>query len=1534
MQSKEEIPCRHKNNLWSVIIVFDDESNSQDKTATSASEIGVAFQKVGSTADSLKIPFEKVASYIATISAVTREAPETVGSAVKSILSRVESIKEKGYDETDGTKINQVSKALEAAKVQLVDANGQFKNFSGVLDELASKWSGLDDRTQRYIATTVAGTYQQSRFLALMNNYGQVLKLNDAALSASGTTQQKYDLYLQGTQAHIDRLKATMQGLWSDSFKSDSIKNVVDALTLLANAADVVVKNIGLVPVVLGAVGSSLALFNTKFREAVISTDLLSAAMKGVTVSLGMVRTAFTSLLASTGVGLLFAGIGFAVEKLIGYLSDLNEKSKESTTINYDHLNSLQQQKDGLAALSAEYETLSGKTNKTAEDKARLAQIEQDLVDKYGVATTGLDAQGKAYSDSTDLIKLRVNALNEEIQKENELNEAKLTAKDSSNNKEIADSMKQVEEAKKKLDEYETMLKHLQDLVNNQGAITNKNGEFGNLIPSVANVQSTADNYKDIIQGLREEISKEIAVYTNDYEVANAALQKPLDERTNILKNKTNQYITQLTESGTQISAQTKAFVLEIVKNVASERKNFTDEFDQMKAIIQSLGNTKITNSDDLKNFFNSFNLQSTNEQLDQFAKLLGIAQDKLNQVSASAINLTEINTQLESKFDNTVQAIRPLNDAIDELKKGHQLTSAAIMELVKNNPDLINSMKVENGQLVLNQKAIEDVRTAKINEMESTLSSQKAQVQAQEQALTAKLKAYGVEIDAINSVAEAQKAAQGAMEKVVQSGGGAMTPEMLSSLGDISQNLEPQMESIAKAKETIGALEKAASTNFDFKDKLNTGGGGNGHKGDTGSYTSPVGSGTQDTALAKEFIDAKKSEYEQIVKNNDALKQRASTAEQEKNYQSAIELTTQLIQGQTAAYNKLNEAKSEVSKEADSYRNDARYSALGNQFSKDGVKFDAWFTDLGGASEAYKNYIQGIEDADRKLVDGKTKLTESEKLQHESYSQQVKDAKDIFQSLSSLKQAYASYGDDQTKIQADINASTASIKKYKDEMDQLKVDDALKKMGDSTKDFESQIKSLKTAMDSLDTDPAGKVKDQNEIIDVYEQEQQQILANIKALQDLSSTLDMNSDAWNKAQEEIKKYQDQSAQVEADVYSIKEKVATQVVDLMKKAYEAEKQAQLDALDAEKQAYDDATQSKIDALDRLRAAQNYNDNLGKDQTKAQQIQNQINALSLDNSNEAKSKVLDLKQQLADQQDKITKEQQDYSDKLVKDDLENKKKAYDQDIQNQKDATTTKYDNLINDDKKWLAVEKDIIDGHIQGIQTEMTGLITNLQSYADSGMTQVKNNASQLLSLISQVKAASANLGQFGSAVNSPTAQNNSAIINGTTTDNVSWQDKLKRATTDDAYAISEILRAKSVYNADSATGNTVGAGAAHKYADQIRQANKRVGSNPLYMNTGGYTGDGEGLAYLHSKELVLNKLDTTNILKAVDYVRDIASRIKLPDFSNISARLGSAGGNSFCVNLGGITIQGTREGADLAINTIVNGMKRMGININ
>lgn len=67
---------------------------------------------------------------------------------------------------------------------------------------------------------------------------------------------------------------------------------------------------------------------------------------------------------------------------------------------------------------------------------------------------------------------------------------------------------------------------------------------------------------------------------------------------------------------------------------------------------------------------------------------------------------------------------------------------------------------------------------------------------------------------------------------------------------------------------------------------------------------------------------------------------------------------------------------------------------------------------------------------------------------------------------------------------------------------------------------------------------------------------------------------------------------------------------------------------------------------------------------------------------------------------------------------------------------------------------------------------------------------------------------------------------------------------------------------------------------------------KNRSTSPQIFDTGGYTSNSEGLAWLDKKEIVLNKIDTENLLKAVDITRNMVQNLRLPqlNFSGVGGK--------------------------------------------
>jgi len=107
-------------------------------TASDLEELSTAMSKVASAASSMGVDFDDLNAQIATIVSVTRQAPESVGTALKTIYARLGDLKVDGVDEF-GTKLGEVSAQLQTMGINIIDQQGNMRNMSEVIAEVAEK---------------------------------------------------------------------------------------------------------------------------------------------------------------------------------------------------------------------------------------------------------------------------------------------------------------------------------------------------------------------------------------------------------------------------------------------------------------------------------------------------------------------------------------------------------------------------------------------------------------------------------------------------------------------------------------------------------------------------------------------------------------------------------------------------------------------------------------------------------------------------------------------------------------------------------------------------------------------------------------------------------------------------------------------------------------------------------------------------------------------------------------------------------------------------------------------------------------------------------------------------------------------------------------------------------------------------------------------------------------------------------------------------------------------------------------------------
>lgn len=208
-------------------------------TAADTSQIATAMSKTASIAESANMEFETTAALLAQIIETTQEAPETAGTAMKTIIARFTEVKQlfsegmlTGEDsEGEEININKIDAALKAVGISLKDFLNGTKGIDDIFLELASKWDTLDLATQRYIATTAAGSRQQSRFLAMMGNYDRTMELVNAATNSAGASQKQFGKTLDSLDAKLQKLKNAWDTFTMGLANSEIVKGGVDLLT-------------------------------------------------------------------------------------------------------------------------------------------------------------------------------------------------------------------------------------------------------------------------------------------------------------------------------------------------------------------------------------------------------------------------------------------------------------------------------------------------------------------------------------------------------------------------------------------------------------------------------------------------------------------------------------------------------------------------------------------------------------------------------------------------------------------------------------------------------------------------------------------------------------------------------------------------------------------------------------------------------------------------------------------------------------------------------------------------------------------------------------------------------------------------------------------------------------------------------------------------------------------------------------------------------------------------------------------------------
>lgn len=301
-------------------------------TASDLEELSTGMSRVASAAALMGVDVDQLNAQLSTIISVTRQAPESVGTALRSIYARMSDI-EAGLDEE--TTLGNYTEEMNKYGINVLNAKNELRDMGEVIEEVGQKWAGMSREQQVALSQAMAGTRQYNNLLALFDNWDDYTKAVEVSKNAVGTLQEQQDTYMEGTQAHLKQLKTAQEDLYDSLLKAEDINEVVDAFTKITNAATAFVDTVGGGKNILLGLGAIVTqVFGKQFSSS-IATSIIN--LQGLRDNAAKVSAQFEILQQFKGINIDDA----ATQKLIAMKEQVLEYGNIVTVEQQNQANEL-----------------------------------------------------------------------------------------------------------------------------------------------------------------------------------------------------------------------------------------------------------------------------------------------------------------------------------------------------------------------------------------------------------------------------------------------------------------------------------------------------------------------------------------------------------------------------------------------------------------------------------------------------------------------------------------------------------------------------------------------------------------------------------------------------------------------------------------------------------------------------------------------------------------------------------------------------------------------------------------------------------------------------------------------------------------------------------------------------------------------------------------------------------------------------------------------------------------------------------------
>lgn len=741
-------------------LLIDKINYAADNYATTSQDLVDGLLRVSSAAKNAGITFDENIGLLTAMQETSGRTGKEIGTALNSLITFTQKAQTDGTLEGMGISVfadaaqtelrsvmdiwGDLSEKVKSGGTDFVDSLMKQLDMTDLMSEQVAEYAGLTEELaqiqelehqmneqnisdmEKQEIYELGKTYRRNYFIALLENFNSVQEIANDLQNAEGHSMQENSKYMDTLTAKYNQFIGSLRELAQQAGEAglmDLAKGVLDLATnfnyflkSVGGAKTVLTMLLGIILQIKQAdIASGISKIGTSFGKSLAGLKDFATAMMNAEGATGKLAVAGTALSKVNWVG--WVGIATtAYAALDSAIRSAQEAAEEERQATISAGEAAQENASKIEELKAQYDSLASIQGRTEEQDQKLLDVSEELEEALGDEAIALKKLQVNSEDYNKVLEERIKlsraasktALADATRAAGESLEASTKSEGIPGllgSTEIGNELIDRDELVDEKGQLTEVGKILQSIYGDLENIYTLSGEinFNRLRPEDWSAEGLLDYYNVLydMKAAFDELGDSMTDSERDAWVSTDAYRAVADELTRMDED---------ASAAEYATAKLREAFAEFNGEAPTTREEFADIIDSM------------IKSTEVGDAFRNVAEEMAKYLFPEWADAIGDAAIATNEFEEAAKTAEQELTNMKSHMENLANidsAYNSLADAVSEYNSTGQLSISTLQQLLSLEPQYLQYLVNENGQLAINSEGFLRLANAELDEME-----------------------------------------------------------------------------------------------------------------------------------------------------------------------------------------------------------------------------------------------------------------------------------------------------------------------------------------------------------------------------------------------------------------------------------------------------------------------------------------------------------------------------------------------------------------------------------------------------------------------------------------------------------------------------------------------------------------------------------------------------------------------------------------------------------------------------------------------